>query len=290
MEKKKLLNLDLQFFAAEEVSEVGENDLEVANQGSDETSESEGEETSANETIGDAEPTAQSDEENARYAAARRRAEEDIKRRYEAQKSADDERIAAMCAGVKHPITGQPITTLADYLDALEIQQKNEREAELRNKGVDPDMVNRMIENNPLVRQAKQVIEKSKETEANMQIIRDVEEISKIDPSIKTMQDIANLPNCDEIIARVERGASLVDAYKAANFDVLLNKRDASARQMAINEMRGKSHLNTPNSVAQTDDSVDVPVDILNRWKSEGKTEKQIKELYNTVIKKLGGK
>lgn len=284
--EKKLLDYDLQMFADES---TGENE-DVTTAESQEVEETEAEVSENAEEEGDAQPTQQTAEENARYAAIRRKAEEDARRRYETQRNADDERVAMMCRGVKHPLTGQPITTMADYLDALEIQQRQEREAEFREKGIDPNVINQMIESNPLVMQAKQVIEKSKADEAQMQLQRDLEEITKIDPNIKGMEDIANLPNCGEIIARVENGASLVDAYKAANFDAILRNQSASARQQAINEIRGKSHLNTPNGVAQTDDSVDVPLDILNRWKSEGKSEKQIKELYNTVIKKLGGK
>lgn len=289
--EKKLLEYNLQLFAeevqGEEVSEVAEQ-TDV-----DESTESDVEEN-AEESTGDEQPTKQSDEENARYASIRRKAEEDARRKYEAeisrQNAERDAAYAEMCKGINHPVTGKPITTEAEYRDALIQQKRIETEAEFREKGIDPNVINQMIESNPLVMQAKQVIEKSKADEAQMQLQRDLEEITKIDPNIKGMEDIANLPNCGEIIARVENGASLVDAYKAANFDAILRNQSASARQQAINEIRGKSHLNTPNGVAQTDDSVDVPLDILNRWKSEGKSEKQIKELYNTVIKKLGGK
>lgn len=286
--KKKLLDYDLQMFAEDESTGENEDVTTAESQEVAEESEADAEENAEEE--GDAQPVQQSAEENARYAAIRRKAEEDARRKYEAQANADNERIALLCNGVKNPVTGQPITNMAEYLDALELQQKNEREQTFRDKGIDPEMVNQMIEANPLVRQAKQVIEKSKQTEAELQMQRDIAEISKIDPSIKGLEDIANLPCKDEILERVQNGQSLFDAYRLASFDSILKNQSVKDRQAAINEARGKSHLTTPSGVAQTDDSVDVPMDILNRWKSEGKSEKQIKELYNTVIKKLGGK
>ena len=162
------------------------------------------------------------------------------------------------------------------------------REQELEEKGIDPSMIDRMIESNPVVMQAKQVIERSKLTEAEAMIQRDVAEVSKYDPNIKGVQDLLELPNFPEILDRVNRGASLVDAYKMVNFDNFMQHTNDAARQQAINQMRGKSHLQSQGSgVATGSDDVDVPAEIMSRWKSEGKTEKQIRELYKSVASKL---
>ena len=196
--------------------------------------------------------------------------------------------IAAMCQGLKHPVTGQPITNIHDYVDALAIQQRQAREAELEEKGIDPRMIDRMIEANPVVMQAKQVIERSKVTEAEARIQQDVAEVSKYDPNIKGVQDLLELPNFPEILDRVNRGASLLDAYKMVNFDNFMQHTNDAARQQAINQMRGKSHLASPStSVVTENDDVEVPAEIMRSWKEDGKTEKQIRELFKTVSKKL---
>lgn len=285
--RKNLLALDLQHFA-DEVEDAGANEVEEsATSQEDETTEDEGTETV--EEDGNDEPQEQSQEDNARYAAIRRRAEEDARRRYEGEMQAMNQQIAAMCQGITHPVTGAPITNMREYVDALAVQQRMAREHELEEKGIDPSMIDRMIESNPVVMQAKQVIEHSKMTEAEMQIQRDVEEVSKIDPNIKGINDLLAQPNFQQIVSLVaNNGLSLVDAYKMANFDNFMQNTNSAARQQAINQMRGKDHLaSQPNGVATENDDVEVPAEIMSRWKGEGKTEKQIRELYKTVAGKL---
>jgi len=286
MVKKNLLVLDLQTFADEEVVDTGENEVETAAESQEETEADE--EVETGETDGDAEPQPQSAEENARYAAIRRRAEEDAKRKYDASINQLNQRVAAMCQGVTHPITGQPITNVNDYMDALAIQQRQANEQELQEKGVDPQLIDRMIAQNPIVMEAQQVIEQNKLMNADAQIQRDLAEISKYDPNIKGINDLAALPNFQEILDRVSRGANLVDAYKMVNFDNFMQHTNEAARQQAINQMRGKNHLATQSqNVATEDDVVEVPQEIMARYKEEGKTEKQIRELYKKVASKL---
>jgi hypothetical protein len=199
-----------------------------------------------------------------------------------------NQQIAAMCSGITHPVTGQPITNVHDYIDALAIQQRQANEAELEEKGVDPALINRMIETNPVVMQAQQVIEKNNEVMSEVALKRDIEEISKINPNIKDFNDVANIPTFPQMVDYVARyNMSIVDAYKIFNFGSAMQQTNQAARQQAINQMRGKDHLSTQTGVSQAEDYVEVPTEIMNRWKSEGKTEKQIRSLYKTVAGKL---
>ena len=282
--KNNLFDLDLQYFG--EGEDTGAEVQETADLAEDETSEAESEETDV-QNDGVVEPEPQSAEENARYAAIRRRAEEEARKRYESEIGSLNQQITAMCQGVTHPTTGQPITNVRDYVDALQIQQRQARDQELKEKGIDPSVIDRMIESNPVVMQAQQVIEQNKMTQAEQALQNDLAEISKYDPSIKGIKDLSTLPNFPEILSRVERGASLIDAYKMVNFDTFMQHTNEAARQQAINQMRGKEHLTTQKGVAEAEDYVEVPAEIMSRMKSEGKTEKQIRELYKTVAGKL---
>ena len=282
--KKNLIDLDLQYFA--EGEDAGENEVSEPAEQTEETTEAEEVKTGEEET-GDSEPEPQSAEENARYAAIRRRAEEEAKRKYESEISSLNQQISAICQGITHPKTGQPITNVRDYVEALQIQQRQAREQELKEKGIDPSMIDRMIESNPVVMQAQQVIEQNKMSQAEQALQNDLAEISKYDPSIKGIKDLSALPNFPEILSRVERGASLIDAYKMVNFDTFMQHTNEAARQQAINQMRGKEHLTTQKGVAEAEDYVEVPAEIMNRWKNEGKTEKQIRDLYKSVAGKL---
>ena len=282
--KKNLLDLDLQLFA-DEVEDTGVNEVEeAAVPEGEEASEEETVETGETEEDGNAEPE-QSPEENARYAAIRRRAEEDARKKYDAEMARMNQQIAAMCQGSSNPITGKPITNVREYIDALSAQQKMESENELKEKGIDPGMIDRMIAQNPIVMQAQQVIEQTKMTEAESQLQRDLAEVSKYDPNIKGINDLAALPNFPEMVALVERNnLSLLEAYKMVNFDNFMQHTNEAARQQAINQMRGKSHLpSQTQGVATENDDVEVPAEIMARFKADGKSEKQIKELYKRV-------
>lgn len=289
MENKNLLDLDLQIFS-EEIEDAGENEVEEsATLQEEEASESEETvETGETEEAGDAEPE-QSAEENARYAAIRRRAEEDARRKVQSNVIDPlNQKIAAMCNGTTHPITGAPVTNVFEYFDALESQERIRREQELKEKGIDPSYIDRAIASNPTVLQAQRVLQEQQEAVATNEVLRDLAEIGKYDQSIKSMDDLAALPNFPEILDRVKRGANLVDAYKMVNFDTFMQHTNEAARQQAINQMRGKDHLTSnTKGVATENDDVEVPAEIMKSWKAEGKTEKQIRELYKTVAGKL---
>ena len=281
--RDNLFDLDLQYFA--EGEDVGEEVSEAAEPTEDGVTEAESEETGETEESGNAEPPEQSAEDNARYAAIRRRAEEDARRKYENEMGQMNQQIAAMCRGITHPVTGQPITNMRDYVDALAIQQRQASEQELKEKGVDPSVINRMIETNPVVMQAQQVLESAKAAQANAALQQDLAELSKIDPSIKGIDDLAALPTFPQMLEYIAKyeGTTIIDAYKVCNYGA----SSQAARQQAINQMRGKEHLSSQNGYEQSEEYVEVPAEIMARWKDEGKTEKQIRDLYKKVAGKL---
>ena len=117
--KNTLLDLNLQFFAD---GEVGAEEQEAADPVTDVTEDSSTstEETETTENTESTEPSnVQSAEENAKYAAARRRAEAEF---YQKQQTMDAE-FAKRFEGCENPITHQPIKTQKDYFDALDAQE-----------------------------------------------------------------------------------------------------------------------------------------------------------------------
>ena len=288
--KKNLLTLDLQHFA-DEIENAGENEVEESATPQEEETEEDPSETA--EENGDGEPHEQSAEENARYAAIRRKAEEDAHRKYEpalGQLNQINQEIAALCNGVTHPMTGQPITNALEYFDALRIQQRQEQERELQEKGIDPSTIDKMVQSNPAVLQANRVMAQMEEQRMLNQVQRDVEEISKLDPNVKNAEDLYNAPYCQAIISYAKQhGTTLTDAFKILNYDSHLASRDDATRQQAINQMRGKEHLaSQPTGVATENDDVEVPAEIMKSWKAEGRKEKDIRAIYKKVAGQLG--
>lgn len=279
--KKSLFDLDLQFFADEEVSEEME---ETADLPDEEDEEVEDESEAEEEQEAEEESEDFKNEENARYASIRRKAEADAKAKADA-------RIAQICRGVVHPRTGQPIRTLEEYEDALYVQDKMQRDKALQEKGVDPRIIDQAIQNNPTVRQAEAILQQTQANMAQQQLEADIAEIMRIDPSIKSFNDLNNLENIGEIVGRVNAGWSLVDAFKAVEFNNLLAKGKAGAKQSAINQARGKAHLQGADSLAEETDEVEIPKDEYRSLREvfPNKSGKELKKLYNQTIKKLGG-
>ena len=291
MVEKNLLDLDLQLFG-EEVEDTGAEEQDTANLAEDSSDEvdyfGETDEEEEQPETGVVEPVQQSAEENARYAAIRRRAEEDARRKYESILSPLDQKVAAMCNGVTHPVTGKPVTNVIEYFDALENQERIQRERELQEKGIDPSFIDRAIATNPMVQTANRIIQEQQQAAANNALQNDIAKVMEIDPNIKSFEDLAELPNFPEIARQVERGLSLVEAYKMVNFDNYMQHQNEAARQQAINQMRGKQHLATqPKGVSTANDDVEVPAEIMKSWKESGKSEKEIRSLYKTVAGKL---
>ena len=192
-----------------------------------------------------------------------------------------------MCAGTANPATGNPITNLDEYLDVLEAQLRQQKEAELQEKGVDPQIIKDLVRTDPTVMQANMVMAQMQEQAQLAQVQRDVEEISKLDPNVKNAEDLYNAPYTPALIEFCQKhGTTLTEAFKIINYDSHLAGRDEAARQQAINQMKGKAHLaSQPTGVAtENDDDIEVPAEIMSRMKEDGKSEKDIRALFKKTI------
>lgn len=284
MKKELLLPLNLQFFG-EEGESVTES--EVAEPAEDATEASE-EESSTEESTEVEESNVQSAEENAKYAAARRRAEAEFSQRQQAM----DAEFARRFEGYENPITHQPIRNQRDYFEALDAQEKLKRDAELSERGIDPqmfeDMVSRQVNNNPIVQQAQMVMQAAQESQVQNKLAEDMKVISKLNPNLKTAEDVMNLPDAQDLISLVKNnGLSLADAYKLRHMDEILAGKSASAKQAALNTMNGTSHLNQTDSLANTEDGLlEIPQNELAQWKRAfpHATAAELKQKYNRQL------
>lgn len=234
-----------------ETTEAGANEQEVAETasiGPDETGENEPE---------TAEPAAegQSAEDNARFAAARRRAEAQFNQRIaQERQAAKDEMIRQMYDGQLDPYTNRPISSEADLRAYEQAYQRDQ----MQQAGIDPAMLDRMIANNPTVKQAQRVIDRVQMEEGERAMNEAIAEISRLDPSVTDAASLANHPNAQAFNALVNKGYALVDAFRLANFDTLTGKKAAAAKQQAMNNVNGKNHLAT-TPIGGGGDDVHVP-------------------------------
>lgn len=259
-------------FEAEEAEEgvneqLDEPTAETATQETDEQAEApEGEPDSAEPVA----PDTQDAETNAQFAAARRRAEAEFQTRLQREK---DNLIRDTYAGQVNPYTGKPITSEAD----LNEYKRQFQADQLKQAGLDPNVLQEMIQNDPTVRQAREMTARLQQQEGQQALESEVSAISKLDPSIKTVGDLMNQPNADVFHSYVQKGYSLSDAFRLANFDRLAGKKAAAARQATINSVAGKEHLTTTKGAAGSDVTVTADEMEMFRALNPDASDKEIK-------------
>ena len=277
---------NIQFFAesgaeGQEVTEPAEQEVVTDN------NTDEGTETGAVEEP-KSEPTGGKTEEDSRFASVRRKAEEEARSKYEAQMQNVNSEVKRLFGNVKNPTTGAPIESFDDYIKAVEEQQRLVREQEMRSKGIDPKIIDEMIQASPVIRQANQIMQDSLKNEAAQKLAADLKAVSEIDPSIKSESDIANLETYPQILDLVTKhGLSLLEAFKLANYESIATKKAEAAKQAAVNQAKGKSHMEqSGNGASTSENEVDIPQSEISTWREyyPGLSDAELKKKYNRTI------
>ena len=222
------------------------------------------------------------------WAAARKRAEREAQTRI-------DQEFARRCAGAKNPRTGKPITNAREYWEAIDAQNEMRREAALRQATKNADAqqlsaIRDIIQNDPEKAQMRAELAELKRTEivntAVAQLEADLREVGKLDPAIKTQADLEKLPEYSNILALVQAGYTLPNAYKVVRYDSAVQASEKSGRQAAINAARGKSHLAAHGGNATPGKNKSIPADRLSWYKDmfPDKSMDELTKLYNQTL------
>ena len=237
-------------------------------------------------------------EQDAQFAAARRRAEAErdaaiakarADAQAEAQKSIDQ---FFRNAGLVNPYTKTPITTKAEY-DAYRARFEADRKQTFLSKtGMTQEEYKLFVDGLPEVkaaREAKEAADKAaraaREHEAKAKVEEQLREVQAIDPSVKSLQDLSKMETYPKLYEMVKRGYSIVDAYKLANYDALTARAAAASRQAAVNAVQSKQHLSATKS--RGEGAVSVPDSVLEEYRvlNPGASKEDIQKHYQSYIK-----
>lgn len=245
-------------------SSLGEAAAEGAED--EDTEEREGAPDAQAQEAGQGRKKPQSREENARFAAARRKQERDAA----VQQARDEERrraeqdmdalIAGM--GLENPYTGEKITTKAGYDEYQAKHREKEHESRLRDMHMNQQEYDEMIAGLPEVQEAKRVTEQAQRAEWDRRIREEIEQVSTLNPAIRSLEDLANDPRFEQVKGYLDRGMTIPEAYQLAHMDELT---EGKARQKAINQA-GKSHLSATR--ARGSGGLDVPDEVLQDFRA----------------------
>ena len=236
-------------------------------------------------------------EEDARYAAARRKAEQErdqaiAQARQEAQAQAqrtiDD---AFRNAGLTNPYTNQPITSKVEYDAYLERFQAEQRENLQKKSGMDQAQFTQFLNSLPEIRQAReaqakaeQATRQAREQAAKANLEHQIKEIPKMDPTIKGLGDLSKMPNYQQFVELVKRRNTFTDAYKLANFDALTQRAAQASRQTAMQAAASKEHLTPTTQRGQG--AVTVPDEVKAEYRAfnPDATDEEIARHYNQYV------
>ena len=242
-------------------------------------------ETSQSEEVANSAETTeeQPEDRNAAFARVRREAEAKANRKM----SALDAEVAERFKGLSNPITGQPITSAREYFDALDAQEKLATQKKLADNGIDPELIDKAVNNSPAVKAATLVLQQERLKGVQTYLEEQVAEIGKIDPDIKTAQDIEKSERYPEIYRYInENHLSIVDAYKLTYADKLNERKTAAVKQQAINNAKSQQHLTATEGNVKGSDLREVPSSVIEQWRIwfPDKSDAQIRELYNNSL------
>jgi len=197
-------------------------------------------------------------------------------------------------AGLKNPLDGnKPITNLAEY-QAYKAQhaaaqlQKNLREGKLT-----PEALSKVVEETPIMKKAQKLISQveaeeaaAKKAQAQVKIKEELAEIGKLDPSIKTVEDLLKMERAEQFREYVRRGNSFYDAFYLSNRDKLSKTAQTAAQQQALNLANSKAHLTS--TAARGTGAISVPPEeiALYREFNPKATDAEIQKHYNSYKKK----
>lgn len=262
------------------ISSEGEKVQEVADPVAEDSAETEGEK--AQEA---ADPVAdeQTPEDNARFAAARRRAEQEAALKIERAKQAAAKELDTAIAqlGITNPYTNSTIRTKAEY-DAYIERKRVEQEASIRSaSGMSDEEFENYKNSLPEVIAAREALANVEKRESEQRISEELSKINGFDPTVKTLEDIASSPVFHDVLEKTKRGYTLSDAWRLANMDRLSLKTVEKTKQAAINSYNGKNHL-TPTT-PRGEGMVDVPADVAAMYRAfnPNATPAEIQRHYN---------
>lgn len=256
-ELKVAFGLEPDVDTQEEVVDLPEEDEPITDEG-----------TSEEEVVEVAAP--QSEEINRAAAAARRQAEEQLRQVTEAKTQAD-KKVDVLMKALKNFGYEGTAEEIADMLDANRTGRtvdsiRDERAAE-------EERIQSMIEEHPAVKEAKRMNEEAIQERNRQMFERELANIQKLNPDIKSLNDLKNLGENQETFNTLIRGGMHIDeAYKV----IAGNKTQKPTKQDT------KSHIRTVNGVGTNQGVTIVPKEerALIKEMMPGITDKEIDEWY----------
>lgn len=299
---KDLLILSMQFFAEEEPNPVddgpdsvvenpepAEDTDEVPEDGVELDGEAGEPEVEPEEPEQEPAKPAQSAEDNRKFANYRRQLEQAQREaqalreeaqalRYEAARAKEYREVLSRFYGYQGDDDEVISHLVAQSNQMTPEQYKAQRDAQRME-------IERAIQNDPRVRMAQELSERMAVQAAMQRDFAAIKAAFPDDPGT----DMNTIHGSGEVARLICSGVDPVKAYRAVNFEILVEKKAAAAKRTAENK-KGKEHLVPTGGTAGGAGGKEIPKDLLalyrDTWPDE--TDAQLRQRYNNVLKLQG--
>ena len=225
--------------------------------------------------------------------------ERELREEYEAKFQAQKDAFYADLKKV-NPYTNKPITTEAEYLEYVAETHRRDREQEFKKAGINPETIEQMINEHPDVKAAKEAAEEAKRAKARFDklseqqaIKAEIEKISRIDPNVKTADDLMHHPQYTEIKQLVsEHNHSIAEAFELATRKTREAKIQARSRDSAAAVQNSKSHMVATKSSGSMAEEYTIPPETLRAYRKAypSLSDSELRKKYAKVQKIKKGK
>lgn len=152
----------------------------------------------------------------------------------------------------------KPITTMEEFNAWDQAGQAAGLSRRLQEGKLTAEDFQKAVDNSPAVKEARAAVERLQAREQEAQraeyqtmVDREMEEIRKLDPSVKDLQDIVNRDTGPEFSRLVtENKLTFLQAFRLANADSLAKAQAMAAAEGSARNSAGKSHLRSVVSPA----------------------------------------
>lgn len=229
----------------------------------------------------------QTPEQNSAFAELRRKSEAAEKRAIEVEAQLKRDREIAKKYGKEYNIYSDDdvaeqfgeshgIKTIAEFEEALKRQ-------EYKAKGIDPEMINKLIEDHPAIKQAKANEEAMAKAQQDRLLVDNYSELQKEFPEVTKPDDVPA-----DVWKRWNDGKSgltLTEAYTLINRKAILDRSVDAAKQAALNNINSKDHIRGNGKGTETD-TTRIPDDVLAMYKkfNPGKSMDEYKAHYKKSL------
>lgn len=223
---------------------------------------------------------------DAQSAQRQRQMDEEINRRTQEKL---DEFVARM--GKVNPKTGKVITTQAEYDEVEAAQRRRKRETELKKAGIDPATIEEMINDHPDVKGARQAQAAAEASKAHYEKLareeaarEELRKIRKIDPNIRSVDDLMGHPKYAEIKELVQKNNhSISEAFDIATKGDRDAQAQARARDSAAATAGSKAHMVSSAGTGTAGGEITaVPAEVAALYRKDNPrlTDEQIRAKY----------